>query len=415
MNGCIWIRGSAADYDEWAAFGNPGWGFADLLPWFQKVESDPLGGELHGTNGPVPVSRVPASQWSPVDRALVESAKALGFELAADLNGGRAQTPGVGPTPKNILDGVRFNGALSYLAPVRERSNLTIVPNTNIDRVVFDGNRATGVLTTSGETIGGQTVILSAGAFGSPAILLRSGIGPAEELASLDIPVVRDLPGVGAGLMDHPLVNGLMECAIAPGSEPDAATFMPLMIKARSSQVDGEIDLHVYQGQSYDRDTGQWRLWLSVSLQHARSEGRLRLTSRDPEAPLEIDHNYFGDPAELEALADGVELVNALVTSGALGEIVQPIPENTLTWSTPQELRQKIRSQVGTTFHPSSSCRMGPASDPMSVVDEHASVRGIENLMVVDASIFPTGPRGNLHFPVVATAEKIAGELAQTG
>ncbi len=186
---------------------------------------------------------------------------------------------------------------------------------------------------------------------------------------------------------------------------------MPLIVKARSSQVDDEIDLHIYQGQSFDESSGQWRLWLSISLQHARSQGRLRLTSRDPEAPLEIDHAYFSDPVDLVALADGVELVNRLVTTGPLGEIVQPLPESTLTWSTRDELERKVRSQVGTTFHPSSTCRMGPAEDSTAVVDAHAHVHGIDGLLIVDASIFPSGPRGNLHFPVVAAAEKIAAEL----
>jgi choline dehydrogenase len=149
-------------------------------------------------------------------------------------------------------------------------------------------------------------------------------------------------------------------------------------------------------------------------LQYARSRGRLRLTSADPDAPLAIHHAYFSDPVDLEALADGVELVNELVRTGALGEIVQPLPESTLTWTTPDELRRKIRSQVGTTFHPSSTCKMGPSEDPMSVVDPSAHVHGLDNLLVVDASIFPTGPRGNLHFPIVAAAEKIAAEFVST-
>jgi choline dehydrogenase len=411
-NGCIWMRGSATDYDDWAASGNPGWGFDDLLPYFQMAESDPLGGELHGVDGSVPVTRVPESDWTPLDCALIASAEELGFDLLPDLNGAREQSPGVGPTPKNIRDGVRFNGALSYLAPVRDRPNLTIMPDTAIDRVLLENDRATGVVTVDGTSIAGQTVILAAGAYGSPAILLRSGIGPRADLESLGIPVVRDLPGVGAGLMDHPLVNGLMECAIAPGAAPEAVTFMPVMIKARSGQVDDEIDLHIYQGQSFDESTGQWRMWLSISLQHARSQGNVRLTSRDPNAPLDIDHAYFNDPADLPALADGVELVDRLVTTGPLAEIVQPLPESTLTWRSRDELERKVRAQVGTTFHPSSSCRMGPASDPMAVVDAHARVHGIEDLLIVDASIFPAGPRGNLHFPVVAAAEKIAAEIA---
>jgi choline dehydrogenase len=412
MNGCIWMRGSAADYDAWAERGNPGWGFDDLLPYFRMAESDPAGGDLHGAEGPVPVARLPEADWTPLDRALIASAEALGFEMLPDLNDGREQTPGVGPTPKNIRDGVRFNGALSYLAPVRDRPNLTIRPDTPIDRVLLNNGRASGVVPVDGDTIAGRTVILSAGAYGSPAILLRSGVGPRADLEALGIPVVRDLPGVGDSLMDHPLVNGLMECAISPGAATDAVTFMPVMIKARSGQVDDEIDLHIYQGQSIDESTGQWRLWLSISLQHARSQGRLRLTSRDPNAPLDIDHAYFDDPADLAALADGVELVNTLISTGPLAEIVQPLPQSTLTWATRDELERKVRAQVGTTFHPSSSCRMGPASDPLAVVDAHARVHGLENLLVVDASIFPSGPRGNLHFPVVAAAEKIAAELA---
>lgn len=411
MNGCIWIRGSADDYDEWESRGNPGWGFAELMPYFQMAESDPLGGELHGTSGPVPVARVPASQWTPVDRALIDSARSLGFDLVSDLTGKPTQSPAIGPTPKNLLDGVRFNGALSYLAPARERKNLTIRPETLVDRIHIEGDRAVGVMTAAGDIVVGRTVILAAGAYGSPAILLRSGIGPAAELKQLGIPMVRDLPGVGSGLMDHPLVEGLMECAIAPGAWPASATFMPLMIEARSGQVDRDIDLHIYQGQSFDADSGSWRMWLSISLQYARSQGRVRLRGRDPAAPLVIDHAYFADPADLEALADGVELVNRLVTTGPLAEIVQPLPDRTLTFSTRNDLRRKIRSQVGTTFHPSSSCRMGPADDPMAVVDARARVRGIADLLVVDASIFPTGPRGNLHFPVVAVAEKIAACL----
>jgi choline dehydrogenase len=140
----------------------------------------------------------------------------------------------------------------------------------------------------------------------------------------------------------------------------------------------------------------------------------LRLTSRDSEAPLDIDHAFFSDPADLAALADGVELVNRLVSTGPLAEIVEPLPDSTLTWSNRDELERKIRSQVGTTFHPSSTCRMGPADDPLAVVDARARVHGIDGLFVVDASIFPTGPRGNLHFPVVAAAEKIAAELVSS-
>jgi choline dehydrogenase len=149
-------------------------------------------------------------------------------------------------------------------------------------------------------------------------------------------------------------------------------------------------------------------------LQDARSRGRLRLTSPDPEAPLEIDHGHLSDPRDLEALCDGVELANRLVAAAPLAGAVTPLPERTLRWRDRDELRRRVRAQVGTTYHPSSTCRMGPASDPTAVVDHRGRVRGLAGLLVADASIFPTGPRCNLHFPVVAVAEKLADEMRRS-
>jgi len=202
-----------------------------------------------------------------------------------------------------------------------------------------------------------------------------------------------------------------MECSIAAGHEPPATTFAPVMIKARSRPTASEIDLHVYQGQSFDETRGAWTFWLSVSLQEARSRGRLRLPSPDPLAPPAIDHAHLSDPLDLDALCDGVELVNRLVKTPPLATMVTPIADRTLVWRDRDELRTRVREQVGTTFHPSSTCRMGPASDPTAVVDHEGRVHGVAGLRVADASIFPTGPRGNLHFPIVAVAEKIADAI----
>lgn len=412
VNGCIWLRGSAADYDGWAALGNPGWSFADLLPCFRRAESDPCGGPLHGDRGPVPVSRAPTSSWTPADRAFVAAAKTLGIPLVDDLNGDSVQSPGVGPTPKNVADGMRMNAAFTYLAPVQDRANLTVIAETPVDRAVIESGRAVAVRTIEGRIIRGEEIVVCGGAYGSPAILLRSGIGPPNHLRDLGLPVVADLPGVGANLLDHPLVNGLMEAAIAPGHEPLGRTFMPLMIKARSRQVSDEIDLHIYQGQSLDDGLGAWILWLSVSLQYARSRGTVRLTSADPTAPLQIDHAHLSDPTDLEALCDGVELANRLVGAAPLAGIITPIPERTLRWKHRDDLRATVKRQVGTTFHPSSSCRMGPANDPLAVVDHRGRVHGVAHLRVVDASILPTGPRCNVHFPTIAVAEKVAATFS---
>jgi choline dehydrogenase len=414
VNGCVWLRGSAVDYDEWAALANPGWTFDELLPFFKRAETDPIGGPLHGTSGPVPISRTLDNELTPVDRAFLAAAESLGFPMVDDLNEGPVQRPSIGPPPKNVVDGIRMNGAFTYLAPARSRSNLTIVPHTLVDRVLIENGRAVGVLTADGRKILGGEVILCAGAFGSPAILMRSGVGPASHLARFGIPVVVDLGGVGENLLDHPLVNGLMECSIALGSEPNSRRFFPILLKARSSLSTSEIDFHVFDGQSFDAERNAWNFWMSISLETARSRGTVRLTSTDPEATLEIDHNHFSDPCDLEMACDSVELVNQLVRTSPLAEIVEPLPGRAITWTDRDDLRAKLRRNAGTTFHPSGTCRMGPATDPASVVDTEGRVHGIDNLRVADASIFPTIPRANIHCTIVAVAEKLSDAIRES-
>ncbi len=189
---------------------------------------------------------------------------------------------------------------------------------------------------------------------------------------------------------------------------PGRRIFVQQLVKARSSQVDADIDLHLYPREIVDAQTGRWVLGMAVSLQYARSKGRVRLTSRDPDAPLDIDHRWFSDETDLEAIVDGLELVMRLATTPPLAGLLDADPEIRTLQRDRDGLRQMARTDVGTTFHPSSTCRMGPADDPTAVVDTHGRVYGVQGLRVTDASIFPWGPRCNLHWPVVATAERIA-------
>ena len=182
INACYWLRGSAADYDGWAALGNPGWSFAQLLPYFRRAETDPLGGPLHGTDGPVPVFRAAEADLTTVDRAFLAAARALGFPDQPDFNGAAGQRPGVGPMPKNLAGGVRMNAAFTYLAQARTRPNLALVADALVDRVVVQDGRAVGVQTSDGRIVHGDEVVLCAGAYGSPAVLMRSGIGPPAHL-----------------------------------------------------------------------------------------------------------------------------------------------------------------------------------------------------------------------------------------
>ena len=406
INGAIWLHGSAADYDGWAAAGNPGWTADDVLPMFRKIEADPTGGPFHGIDGPIPIYRVPESSATPVHKAVLEAAQEFGYPHIDDFNGRRDQAPAVGPNPRNVRDGVRMHPAITYLAVARNRPNLTIRAGIEIDRVLFEGNRSIGVRTISGETILAGEVVLSAGAYGSPAILMRSGIGHADQLSDLGIDGLTNLPGVGSHLLDHPLTSMLGPVDILPGCEPTQEVFVPVLITARSSQVESEIDLHLYHGQFYDGDAGKWRIWIVATLQLARSEGIVRLTSSDPTAPLFIDHRYLSDPADLEALCDGCEMAAQIFDSPMMNGVLAP--QRSPRWANRDELREMVRLSVDTTFHPSGTCAMGPASDPNAVVDHLGRVHGVDGLRVIDASIFPTGPRCNLLGPTLAAAELLA-------
>lgn len=412
VNGAMWIRGSRRDYEEWARLGNAGWDFERLLPCFRRAEHDLDGpADLHGGAGPVTIARAAGEQLSAADRAFIESADELGFDWVDDINGQEAQGPCAGSTPKNLTGGKRLNAALSYLALARERPNLTLLADHLVDKVLIEDGQAIGILTADGQRIEADQIVLCAGAYGSPAILLRSGIGPADHLAELGIPVVRDLPGVGQRLLDHPQIarqSGLTTFFLKPGYEPPAPTFINVMLKARSRLSPEEIDLHLYPGEAIDPDTGRWTLAFGVSLQYARSEGEVRLTAADPTAELTIDHRHLSDPADMEAICDGYELLQRLVETPPLSRLLDGRLREGPHLHDREALQEIARVEVGTTYHPSSSCRMGPASDLLAVVDERCRVRGVDGLHIVDASIFPTSPRANLHFTVCAAAERAA-------
>lgn len=407
VNACYWIRGSARDYDDWA-LSNPGWSFDELLPYFRRAEADPLGGPLHGTDGPVPVWR--ASSWSPGDLAFTDAAVSLGMEKVEDINGDRVQFPSVGPAPTNIVAGNRFNAALSYLAPVRSRPNLTIRPQTLVDRVRFEGQRAVGISTETGEEIDAGLVVLAAGAYFTPGILNRSGYGNEVDLQALGISVRQHLPGIGQNLLDHPLAVAVAEGVLKPEGEFGEQLQGQTMGRGRS---DGspEIDFHLYNGQYFDDDLDRWVISLTVSMVTARSTGTVTLTSTDPTVTPRIEHRHYSDPADLERMCDGVELAMDVFSSPALNEVMEPVESRVWQWSDRAALRTLVREQSVTTNHCSGTTKMGPPSDPLAVTDPTGHVYGAEHLVVADSSLFPTCPRGNIHFPVVAVAEKIAAGL----
>lgn len=409
VNACYWIRGSAADYDEWEGRGNPGWGFDDLLPYFRKAESDPLGGPLHGTDGPVQVWR--ANDWSPGDLAFTEAADSLGLTKVEDINGDREQFPSVGRVPKNIVADNRFNAALSYLAPVRDRPNLTIRADTLVDRVRFAGERAIGIVTSMGDEIDADLVVLAAGAYFTPGILNRSGYGNDKDLRSLGISVNQHLPGVGQNLLDHPFAIDIATALLVPEAEYGKQLQGQAMARSRSQSSPGEIDCHVYNGQSFDTELRRWVLGMSVSMVNARSSGTVSLASSDPTVLPHVEHRHFSEREDLDRMCDGIEMAMEIFSSSPLAAITEPLEQRRWRWSDQESLADLVRQRSQTTNHCSGTARIGPAGDPLAVVDESGHVYGADNLVIADSSLFPTCPRGNIHFPVVAVAEKIAAGL----
>ena len=408
VNACYWIRGSAADFDNWEALGNDEWGFDGLLPYFRKAETDPLGGPLHGSEGPVRVWRT--EDWSKGDLAVTETAVALGLAKVDDVNGDRDQIPSVGPVPKNMVDYNRLNAVHSYLTPVRGRPNLTIRPQTQVDKVRFDGTRASGVITTTGERIHADLVVLAAGAYFTPGILNRSGYGNETHLSEFGIEVLQHLPGVGQNLLDHPfaidVVGGVMHPETVFGEKLQGQA----VVRSRSIGSP-EIDCHIYNAQYFDAEDGKWMISAAVSMVNARSTGTVALTSDDPMALPRIEHRHYSDPGDLERMCDGIEFAQQLFDTAPLADIYQPATG--LRWDTSDRdtLRSIVRERSVSTNHCSGTAKMGPSSDPLAVVDGGGRVYGADNLVVADSSVFPTCPRGNIHFPVVAVAEKIAAGL----
>jgi choline dehydrogenase len=349
--------------------------------------------------------------WSAGDLAFMESAESFGLTRVEDINGDREQIPSVGPVPKNIADGNRFNAAFSYLGPVRDRPNLTIRPDTLVDRVRFDGERANGVITSDGEEIDAGLVVLAAGAYFTPGILNRSGYGDAGDLGSLGITVRQHLPGVGQNLLDHPFAIDVATAILVPESEYYEKVQGQAMGRSRSDDSDEEIDCHLYQGQHFDTDLGRWVFGLAVSMVNSRSTGTVSLSSPDPTELPRVEHRHYMEDGDLRRICHGIELAMEIMSSSALAGVIEREGQTRWTWDSRKEFEELVREQTQTTNHCSGTAKMGPDSDPLAVTDGSGHVYGAENLVVADSSLFPTCPRGNIHFPVVAVAEKIAAGL----
>jgi choline dehydrogenase len=408
-NGAVWVRGWPGDYDGWSAAGNPGWTFDELLPFFCMVESDQdFRDEWHGCNGPIPVARLRPEELDDHSRAFAASAIACGHARCDDHN--RPRAVGVGPWPRNVRDGLRMSTALTYLAEARVRPNLEIRADTTVDRVEMAHGRARGVRLQGGDVVEAGTVVLAGGTYASPTILLRSGIGPAAQLQGHGLPVVADLPGVGAGLVDHPLVA--VDLPVAPGRRGPALQVM-LTMRSDLAGPNDAPDLQLFTSGPYDDAAipSGAVFGIAAELLAPRSRGSLRLRSADPADPPRIDPAHLRHPDDIARMVEATRVSRRISRTPPLADLVigpEINPGDGIGDDDADGLAQSIRSRVSSCHHPVGTCAMGPDPDAGAVVNARGAVHGVEGLYVADASIMPTIPAANTNLPTIVVAERIA-------
>ncbi|WP_327044141.1 GMC family oxidoreductase N-terminal domain-containing protein [Microbispora sp. NBC_01189] len=416
------IRGTPEDYDEWAKDGNPLWSWEHVQPFFRALEDDLDFGdrEFHGRGGPVPIRRWRPEELTALQQEFRDACLGAGHPWTDDHND--PESTGVGPIPTNRRDlRIRVSTAMAYLWPVAGRENLRILPRALVDRVVFEGQRAAGVVLAADggpfETIRARRVILAAGAIGSPAILLRSGVGPAEDLRALGVPVRADLPGVGAGLTDQPRIGVFM--TPKPGNENEGKSTGQIVTRATADRFN---DLYYAAVNRFDlthhfpelrRVAGARAVFgVMVVLRRQHSRGRVTLASSNPYIAPAVDLGYLSDERDYGLLADGVRGCWDLVRSPKIfdkGEQLVAVDERVM--DDDQALRGYIESAVDSAYNPVGTARMGPDGDARAVVDQHCAVYGVENLHVVDASVMPSMVCANTHLNVVMIGERAAALL----
>jgi len=444
INGLISVRGQRQDYDRWAASGNAGWGYADVLPYFKRLEHA-VGGDpaYHGKDGPL--WRSPIAKKHELIEAVIAAGEELGLPRNDDFDSGSQE--GVGYYHLTTRRGRRCSTADAYLAPAKARRNLRIETGARVTRVLLEGRRAVGVeyRTRAGDlgVRAAREVLLCAGALQSPQLLQLSGIGSRQLLEPFGIPVVCELPGVGENLQDHLQVRVIFECTRAITTNDDLASWWRMLRMGLDYLLtrSGPMAIGINQGGIFARvgpaamtPDVQFHVatlssdmagspthsfsgfTFSVCQLRPESRGHVRIQSPDPVGAPAMQPNYLSSECDREILIAGLRLARRLAGTRALSPYVKrehrPGPEA----DADDALLEFARNTGGTIFHPSGTCKMAVASDPMGVVDERLRVRGVEALRVVDCSIMPTLVSGNTNIPVVMIAEKASDMiLADTG
>jgi choline dehydrogenase len=434
INAMMYVRGNRQDYDSWYDAGNEDWSYSDVLPYFKKSEHYEQGAsEYHGAGGPLNV----ADQRSPsiLTRTFVRAAMEAGLPRNDDCNGARHE--GVGLTHVTQKQGQRHSTSVAFLQPALSRPNLTVLTNVFAQRVLFEQTRATGVLYVQDgkqqEAAANREVILCGGTVNSPQLLLLSGIGPADQLQKLEIPVVADLAGVGQNLQDHLAVSVCCTCtqpislinAESPASKFSYTLFKrgPLTSNAGEalafhktrpdlSAPDLEIIFtpNFYLGSDFANPAGHGFTFSSILLSPA-SRGYIALHSPDPAQPPLIQPNYLDKAGDLEVLIEGIKLSRRIAQTHAFDLYRETEYAPGAEAQSDESIAEFIREYSATIYHPIGTCKMG--NDALAVVDSELRVRGIQQLRVVDASVIPIIVRGHTNAPTIMIAEKAADLIKQ--
>ncbi|WP_057940249.1 GMC family oxidoreductase [Algoriphagus resistens] len=411
INAAVALRATPADFKGWEKRGITGWSFDEVLPYYKKMECVKAGDDFwNGNTGPLPIHQLTNLDLTPAQNAFIEAANSIGLRKVSSFNTGNQH--GVGPYPMNVIDGVRMNTGMTYLdRKVRDRPNLHIMADTLVDKVLFNGKSAIGVQLADRKIIFGKQIILSSGTYGSPALLLRSGIGPVNHLQSLDIPVVKELP-VGENLSDHVFYFNVY--SVDPKTIGKTEPVIGSIAWTQSSFAEnGELDLQIAPSHQFDPSmspTGA-ALVIAVGLTRPEATGSVRLADKRPEVPPLIDLNLLNSEKDRLRVLEGAKLARKIASQPPMKDLLidELMPGRSL--QSDGELITNILETATTFLHPTSSAPMGPEQDPRSVVDMTGRVYGVENLRVVDASIFPEALSTATNLPVIMAAELIADQI----
>ena len=440
INAMLYVRGHRWDYDHWSELGNNGWSYDEVLPYFIKAEhNEILDDEFHGQNGPLNVTKI-RHENRPTKDFVETGSKIFGYN--DDFNGENQE--GIGFYQTTQKDGKRCSAAKAYLVPCLDRENLTVMTETNVNKIIIENNKAIGVecVNNKGEffTINAnKEVLLSSGAFGSPQILLRSGIGPSNEIIKHNIEHVHDLPGVGKNLQDHIdylSVHRYNSMELIGFSLKSIFYKFPLeilkyifakvgMFTSTVAEAGGFIksndeidipDMQLHFAPAMVVDHGRTSVWghglsCHVCLLRPKSRGEVTLNSSDPNDDPKIDPKFLSHPDDMHALIEGYKKMMMILNEEPVSKYTSNHVERPIDLNNDKDIEQAIREEADTVYHPVGTCKMG--NDDMSVVDEKLKVYGIDGLRVVDASIMPTLIGGNTNAPTIMIGEKASDMILE--